>query len=97
MALLVGLYFVKRHMQHNDTLAIVSDSQLLIRQIAGQYAVKNIELKRYFQRVKQLIAHTSYTVHHVMREQNVCADRLANKGIDHAHALPEAIKQFMLE
>ncbi|MCI5162209.1 MAG: reverse transcriptase-like protein [Candidatus Electrothrix sp. AX5] len=62
---------------------IFLDSQLIVRQIQGQYKVKHPALKPLFEEVKELLANIdSWTVAHVPREQNKRADELANKGID---------------
>jgi ribonuclease HI len=58
------------------------DSQLVVRQISGQYRVKNTALKPLYQRVKQLESHLErFTITHIPREQNKEADRLANKAL----------------
>lgn len=62
---------------------IFLDSQLIVRQVQGQYKVKHPALKPLFEEVKELLAKiNSWTVAHVPREQNKRADELANKGID---------------
>lgn len=64
-------------------LEIFLDSQLIVRQIQGQYKVKNAALKPLFLEVKQLLAGLQdWSVAHVPREQNKRADELANRGID---------------
>ncbi len=62
---------------------IFLDSQLIVRQIQGQYKVKHATLQPLFAEVKELLARIdNWTVAHVPREQNKRADELANKGID---------------
>jgi len=65
-------------------LVVHSDSELLVRQMQGLYKVKNEGLKKYFVRVHRMLDKTPFTfeIHHVPREQNRDADRLANTGID---------------
>lgn len=64
-------------------LELRSDSQLLIRQITGEYRVKNEGLKPLFQRVKELeLMFESCRWSHVPREQNKRADELANRALD---------------
>ncbi len=41
LALLLGVYYAELHMGKNDTLVIKSDSELMVRQIKGIYAIKN--------------------------------------------------------
>jgi ribonuclease HI len=68
----------------NATEVIIrSDSQLIVRQLSGEYRVKNEGLKPLFQEVKtRLRDFASVTVEHVPREENKEADRLANRAID---------------
>jgi ribonuclease HI len=60
-----------------------SDSQLLVRQMSGQYRVKHPGLRPLFARALALpkaFEHFSFT--HVPREENREADRLANAALD---------------
>lgn len=66
-----------------DSFELRSDSQLLIRQILGQYKVKNENLKPLFQEVKGLerkFKNCRWV--HVAREENTRADELANMALD---------------
>ena len=66
-------------------IVVQSDSQLLVRQLNGQYRVKDEKLKVLFQRAVSLLRQfESYRILHVAREMNKLADRLANRGIDDA-------------
>ena len=59
-----------------------SDSELVVRQIKGEYRVKKATLKPLYQRVKQLQSYLeSFTINHVPRQQNIEADRLANSAL----------------
>jgi len=61
---------------------IYSDSELVVRQINGQYRVKNADLKPLYQKVKQLQSRmTGFTITHIPREQNKEADSLAAKAL----------------
>ncbi len=58
------------------------DSELVVKQLGGQYRVKNATLKPLFQAVKQLTERLeAFTITHVPRRQNVEADRLANMAL----------------
>lgn len=58
---------------------VTLDSQLIVRQITGEYRVKNPALKSLYQRVKQLQSRLqSFNIRYVPRQQNKEADRLAN-------------------
>lgn len=65
-------------------VAIKMDSELIVKQMKGEYKVKNPVLKEKYTRVKMLIAESfpkiSFT--HVRREQNTEADALANAAMD---------------
>lgn len=65
-------------------LVVHSDSELMVRQILGEYKVKDPTLKLMFQKVHRLLAKVSFEfeIRHVGRELNKEADRLANLGID---------------
>ena len=41
LALLLGIFFLKKQISGGDFVEIVSDSQLLVRQLLGAYRVKN--------------------------------------------------------
>ena len=92
MALLLGLLYAQKYMHANDTLAVKSDSQLIVRQLSGHYAVKHPELKKLFKHVVALLPHT-YKVCHIPREENAIADKLANMGIDKKIPIPEEFLQ----
>jgi ribonuclease HI len=64
-------------------LKLVSDSELLVRQIKGIYKVKNATLQDLHARAKQLIAKLDwFSIDHALREHNQEADRLANEAMD---------------
>jgi len=62
---------------------VFTDSELMVKQIHGEYRVKNEGLKGLYQKVQELAAgFSSFRITHVPREENKEADRLANLGID---------------
>ena len=64
-------------------LKVISDSELLVRQIKGIYKVKNETLKDLHARAKELIAQLDwFSIGHARREHNQEADRLANEAMD---------------
>lgn len=67
-----------------EQMIVHSDSELMVRQIAGTYKVKNEALKAYHRNVLKTIESLSFPVkiRHVAREMNREADQLANTGID---------------
>jgi len=64
-------------------LKLISDSELLVRQIKGIYKVKNPTLRDLHARAQELIAQLDwFTIGHALREHNQEADRLANEAMD---------------
>jgi ribonuclease HI len=64
-------------------LKVISDSELLVRQIKGIYKVKNPTLQDLHARAKQLIGQLDwFSIGHALREHNQEADRLANDAMD---------------
>ncbi len=64
-------------------LKVVSDSELLVRQIKGIYKVKNSTLQELHGRAKELIAQLDwFSIDHALREHNREADDLANQAMD---------------
>lgn len=62
---------------------VFSDSELLVRQINGQYRVKKPHLQELFEQAKELAAGLEkFTITHVPRDENQAADRLVNRAID---------------
>jgi ribonuclease HI len=64
-------------------LEVVSDSELLVKQMRGEYRVKNKDLQWYSVEAARLgreIGDVTYT--HVRREHNELADRLVNEALD---------------
>ena len=68
-------------------LKLISDSQLLVRQIKGIYKVKNPTLRDLHASAKELIAQLDwFSIGHALREHNREADRLANEAMDRGMA-----------
>ncbi len=68
-----------------DELEVVSDSELLVKQMRGEYRVKNAALRELSieaARLARQIGSVTYTA--VRREHNELADRLVNEALDAA-------------
>jgi len=64
-------------------LRVLSDSELLVKQMRGQYKVKSADLRPLFERVRKMAqALESFRIDHVFREQNREADALVNQALD---------------
>ena len=88
-ALLLGIFYLQKHFCKGDLVLIVSDSQLLVRQLKGEYKVKNVKLKPLHALAHAMLVDIAYNIVHVLREENKEADALANKGIDKKYKLPQ--------
>ncbi len=74
-------YAVQNHL---SSVRIFSDSELLVRQMKGQYRVKSPDLLPLFQRAQELVRQIpDIHLEHVPREKNRAADALANEAMDH--------------
>ncbi len=66
-------------------LHIRSDSELLVKQMRGEYKVKNPGLQALFVQARLLVMQLDkVTFEHVRREMNTEADRLSNLAMDEA-------------
>ena len=74
--------------QHGATeLELRGDSELVVKQIRGEYKVKDPGLKPLHAEARQaLSAFSEWSFDHVRREQNAEADALVNQALD-AHAI----------
>lgn len=60
-----------------------ADSELVVKQLKGEYRVKNAELKPLFERAQALSRTFSpFSIKYIPREQNSAADRLANQAFE---------------
>jgi ribonuclease HI len=67
----------------HSKLRVVSDSELMVKQIKGQYRVNSPELKPLYDEAKRRIARLEqFRIEHVLRGKNQQADRLANLAMD---------------
>jgi ribonuclease HI len=64
---------------------IVSDSELLVKQMLGVYRVKHPNLVRMHAKAKAMVRKFArFTIRHTLRAGNKDADRLANLAVDRA-------------
>ncbi len=91
LALVIGLLLLKKELKPEDTVQIISDSELLIKQMNKEYRVKKHELRQLYDLANLCLESVSYTCAHVLREYNQEADRLANLGVDKKISLPLTI------
>ncbi len=80
-SLILGLQEAKRH--RPQQLIVRMDSQLVIRQVLGEYQVKKPHLKKLFDQVRELLqSFPTVALEHIPRDENSEADRLANQAMD---------------
>ena len=85
--LIAALEYAVKH--GHKALKLVSDSELLVRQIKGIYKVKNAALKDLHARAKELIVQLDwFSIGHVLRGHNQEADELANAAMDKGMGRP---------
>jgi ribonuclease HI len=66
-------------------LELVGDSELIVRQVKGEYKVKDETLRGLHQQVlRALEGFEDWSFEHVRRERNAEADRLVNEELDRA-------------
>lgn len=80
-----GLLAVLRYALAHDirSLKVISDSELMVRQMKGIYKVRHPELRKFYEEAQQLARKLDYfEIRHALREHNRDADRLANEAMD---------------
>jgi ribonuclease HI len=80
-----GLVKALEHAQElgGKKLIVNSDSELMVKQMNGQYKVKNEGLRPLYQQASALRKQfESVVIKHVYREQNAQADALCNEAMD---------------
>ncbi len=68
---------------HHPRLRVVSDSELMVKQIQGKYKVNSPDLRPLWQEARNRIAKLeAFEISHALRHKNKDADRLANEAMD---------------
>ncbi|NOX37362.1 MAG: ribonuclease HI family protein [Calditrichaeota bacterium] len=68
---------------HPHKLEIALDSELIVKQIRGEYRTRNAALKAQLQKVQELLTRIPFwNIRHIPRARNKRADQLANQAID---------------
>ncbi len=103
--LIAALEYAREH--GPKALKVISDSELLVRQIKGIYKVKHPVLQDLHARAKELIARLDwFSIGHALREHNQEADQLANEAMDRGmgrsaprsqQPLPQALPRLEFE
>jgi ribonuclease HI len=70
---------------------VLSDSELLVKQMRGEYKVKSPDLRPLYEKAKTLSHRLEwFAIEHVARRENRAADRLANQAMDQGMGRPSA-------
>jgi len=79
---------------HHLRLRVVSDSELMVKQIQGKYKVNSPDLKPLWQEARNRIAKLeAFEISHALRHKNKEADRLANEAMDRGMKRPSTTNQ----
>jgi ribonuclease HI len=66
-------------------IELIGDSELIVKQVNGEYRVKDAGLRPLHERVRAALADFDrWTIRHVRREHNAAADALVNETLDAA-------------
>lgn len=83
-ALIESVIFLKKSGLEFDEIEFYCDSELVVKQIRGQYRIKHKDLIKlsldFWKEIKSI--NKNFTITHIPREQNMIADRLANEALD---------------
>ena len=78
---------------HCDELLVYADSELVVKQILGEYQVRNESIRPLYDSAVRWISLISrFSIRHIRREGNVQADILANLAMDQKRNLVEWIE-----
>jgi ribonuclease HI len=61
---------------------IFMDSQLIVKQMNGQYKIKDHKMKKLYKKVIENLEGIEWTIEHIRREKNKVADSLVNDALD---------------
>jgi ribonuclease HI len=79
-ALLLGIERAKA--LGSQSVELVGDSELIVRQVNGEYKVKDERLRKLHRQVHAALDGLDWSIRHVRREENAEADRLVNEELD---------------
>lgn len=79
-----ALQWIKKNAKEPVEIDVALDSELLVKQLNGEYKIKNQGLKELHTNVRSLVMELGgrVTFRHVPRSENHQADRLVNEAID---------------
>jgi ribonuclease HI len=76
-----------------DEIEIRADSELMVKQLKGEYKVKNQGLRPLYDQAKELLSsYKKVTIKHIYRSNNKRADELANAAMDARESIRGGLK-----
>ncbi len=80
-ALIAALEYALQHSYR--ALRVLSDSELMVKQMNGEYKVSSLALRQLHERARALVRQLDwFDIRHIPREENREADHLANRAMD---------------
>ncbi len=90
LGLRLGLGLLQRIIENQPItkITICMDSELIIRQMTGEYKVRDEKLKPIFRQISELIGRLPMVqFNHIPRQQNEAADQIVNDTLDAIYAV----------
>lgn len=84
-AVLEALKQIKKNIpgKEIESITLFADSKLVAEQLSGRYKIKSPHLKPIIEQIKVMALELGGVLYtHILRSQNVLADKLANKALD---------------
>ncbi|MCC7304231.1 ribonuclease HI family protein [bacterium] len=82
-ALLSGLQYISNFYLNCKFLTIYADSELMVKQLRGEYKIREQHLKVFAESIHTMLKKFSeYKIIHVLRDKNKLADKLVNEALD---------------
>lgn len=92
LAVLLG---VEKAMQCEPTsLTLYLDSQLIVKQMTGEYKIKDPTLQEIATAIRERLYDVQVTWEHIPRERNSAADAMANHAMDHGEQIGQVFYFF---
>lgn len=82
LGLLVGMRRAVEEKRASWAIVCVTDSELVVKQISGEYKCTKEHLQGYLADIRALMAEHAIRVVHVLRDHNKAADRLSTSVLD---------------
>lgn len=100
LALLAAVYLLMLDISEDsfNEIKICADSELLVKQMRGEYKIKNVRLAEIASAIRIKIQEIGkpYSFHHVRREFNTLADNMANIGVDQRITAPNWLSKYFI-